>query len=290
MNDGIRSINRGIDLNMKYRPLVVAVMSGKGGVGKTVVSYNLAYNTASEGCRTLLIDADWNFGDLHIHANISPVASLADAVDGTMTFDEVITEINDNLHLIASPAVKEIDRGFDKDRLTDFFAGIRVTASQYGYVIIDTSPAGLDILIPIAGTADINFLVLVPELTSIADTYGLFKYLVGSVGNMSAAVIVNRAESSNDAEYITGKLSYLTDKFLGTPLSGGTYIPEDRQVRRALAAQKPLLIAAPESPAARGLVELHKLLLQGQLRGSIRQAIIEPADINDETIVADIKE
>jgi flagellar biosynthesis protein FlhG len=282
-------LNR-LEDNTGRRPAIVSVLSGKGGVGKTVVSYNLAHVAARNGMKTLVVDADWNFGNLHILGNVSAEITLADTAYGAVSLSEAVIVISDNVHLLASPAAREIDREFDREVVSRWFAGFREAAGQYDLIVIDTSTGVLELVVDVAAVSDFSLLVSVPELTSIADTYGLFKYLTGKIGEIEAGVVVNRTETPNDGEYIISRLSLLTEKFLGRPLSGGVYLPDTRQVRQSIEMQKPVLMTAPDSDISWGFCGLYKLLCQNALVGQAESSNISRANINEETIEADIKE
>jgi flagellar biosynthesis protein FlhG len=272
------------------KPHMVSLLSGKGGVGKSTVAFNLAAVLAEADEKCLLIDTDWYFGNQHILANITPRGTLLDCIGNRNDTKEAITEVNPNLHLIASPSCAVDPQEFEAGSFAHFIADTHALFHNYDFIIIDT-PSGLIDLIRLAAcTSDTNIIVVNPELTSIADSYGLFKYLAKCNKNIAVHLLINRVTNSNDHEYIYQKLAVTAERFLGILPYDGGYLLADDAIVSSVAQQKPLIGMAPASPAMDGLLFLRNLLRYERGHGVEFNRINLTENINSQKILADIKE
>jgi len=270
-------------------PIVVAVLSGKGGVGKSVIAYNVAAIIAHGGHRCLIIDCDWNFGNQHILANIVPRITLTDLIHDVGTH-KYAAEINERLHLIAAPSAGETVEPYNNENFARFLGGMKEQLGDYDYIILDTPSGVIDIIALAAGASDFNLIIANPELTSIADTYGLFKYLIHSNSRISAHILLNRVDCEEDYRYVYEKLTFLTQRFLDRiPFDAG-YLLDDRHVIESVAKQKSLIEIYPDSAAVRHLSKLCKILTGQGVFGGMHKETTERANINKEITLADIKE
>jgi len=274
----------------KRGPHLVSLLSGKGGVGKSTIAFNLAATMAEADEKCLLIDTDWYFGNQHILANVTPRGTLLDVTGNRNDAEKAITEVNNNLHLIASPSCAVDPQDFEAGSFAHFAADIRSLFHVYDFVILDT-PSGLIDLIRLAAcTSDTNIIVVNPELTSIADSYGLFKYLAKCNKNIAVHLLINRVTNSNDHEYIYQKLAVTADRFLGILPYDGGYLLEDDAIVASVAQQKPLIGLAPPSPAMDGLLSLRNLLRGERANRAEYNRVNLSGNINSQRILADIKE
>lgn len=271
------------------QPSVVSILSGKGGVGKTILAYNLAVVLAHEGNRCLIVDCDWNFGNVHILANVFPDLTVAEVMQDETLKGEALISLTKQLDMVASPAAGESTSEFSNHRFTSFLTRIRQLFDRYEVVIMDTPSGSLDIITAAANASDLNIIVINPELTSIADGYGLFKYLVQSNSGILAHIFINRAECETDYEYIYQKFTVLAERFLQrTPLNAG-YLLDDRHVIESVAKQRPLIEIDDSSASVKRLSKLCKLLTRERLSRGLRSKPIRQQDINSKKALADIK-
>ena len=268
-------------------PKLVSVLSGKGGVGKSVIALNLAERTAHLGYRTLLVDADFSCGNLHILANADPADGLDAFASGQKSLTNATVKINDNLALLARSGSGPIEALVSVSALAGLAAGLRSQAHIYDVVVIDHGSGITTSAAVFAASSDINLLVLAPELTSIADCYGLCKYLYQSDRTIDCRLLFNRIVTDSEAEYIWTRFRAMTEQFLGQIPGLAGALPEDASVRQSVAAQSPISSVAPDSPVLRAIENVISNL--GWIVSS-QTAPIQTREINIVTASADIRE
>ncbi|MDH4155877.1 MAG: AAA family ATPase [candidate division Zixibacteria bacterium] len=273
------------------RPRVISFLSGKGGVGKSVLSFNAATILAAAGDRkVLLVDADFTAGNLHILANRAPEHGIGHFMGGCMSLGEAVTKADDNLDFLAStwngPAVDQADVTGSATTMNR----LREQGAKYDFILVDHGSGISSAAIVMAHGSDINVLVLVPELTSISNCYGLFKTLVETNSNIDCRLLLNRAMMVEEAEYIHNKFLALTEKFLGQAPPFIGYLFDDDIYRRSIASQRPVLEIDPNSQAVQGLRDLCAKLTGDQNGPAGRIDITTQREINNHKAMADIRE
>jgi flagellar biosynthesis protein FlhG len=216
------------------RPLTVAVTSGKGGVGKSVISLSLALKYASDGIRTLLIDADLGLGNQHILTGQSPVFTMEDVLSSACKPEEAALQIADNLSLL--PA----SNGFGDN---DWSLGLNVAGmkenlewlkTNFDLLIVD-SGAGISSKVTTAAKlSDIVLLVTTPDLAAVADSYAVAKYLVTSDPSTRIGIVVNRADTDNEGSHTAENVRQMMIKFLRYDVPATTHVCEYAALRSIL--------------------------------------------------------
>ncbi|MCX6834904.1 MAG: AAA family ATPase [candidate division Zixibacteria bacterium] len=251
----MNKLGNGVNKSERFpvTPKLVSVLSGKGGVGKSVIALNLAERTAHLGYRTLLVDADLSFGNLHILANVDPADGLDAFAREQKNLSDATVRINDNLALLARSESGPVDELASTQALAALAAKLRSETNRYDLVVIDHGSGITTSATVFANASDINLLILAPELTSIADCYGLCKYLYQSNRAIDCRLLFNRIASDSEAEYVWTRFRAMAEQFLGqTPGLAGA-LPEDASVRQSVAAQSPISAVAPDSPLLRAM-------------------------------------
>jgi flagellar biosynthesis protein FlhG len=275
---------------LEKAPFIVSVLSGKGGVGKSVITFNLAALMASQGDRCLIIDADWYFGNQHILCNLVPEHSLIDILNDHASAASSIINVRENLDLIASPSAVQAECDFDGPSFVRFVASMRNLFAQYNFVFIDVASGFSELILLAANGADMNLIVLNPELTSISDGYGLFKYLLKSNRKITAHFLNNRVKETSEYDYIIQKLTVLSQKFLKTiPFDAG-YLLEDKLVVESVALQKPLIDLASEGSIIDRFREVAKIINIEKDENMVISRDGLTKYLNSENLLADIKE
>ncbi len=272
------------------KPFVVSVISGKGGVGKSTVIYNLATVMAQAGSDCLVIDADWYFGNQHILGNFVPRLTLSDVIENHDYSQEAIIAVQPHLFFIASPSVSGEEIEFNDAKFARFLAEMRELYASFDFIFIDTPSGMVNLLNLAANASDINLIVLNPELTSISDAYGLFKYLTRSNRKIPVHLLLNRVQNNSEASFIYQKLSALSERFLGHYPNNAGYLLEDKAIIEAVARQKSLFEMDPNGPAMERFLYLCNLLWKEKTGVDRFEETKQAAKINTPMVLADIKE
>lgn len=260
------------------RPTLVSVLSGKGGVGKSVIAFNLSERLSSFGHQTLLVDADSTCGNIHILANVEAERGFQQFAGGSpLTQCECV--LSDRLSIVASGSTPTEAPGIDVSQAARVIERLRQEAVQYDFVVIDHGSGVSDTATVMAHGSDVNLLVLIPELTSIADCYGLYKYLLSANGSIDCRLLVNRIVSDDEAEYVQSKFFTVTSRFLGRLPGYSGFLSESALIRQSVARQLPIAGLEPEAPI---LQQLNAIV--GDLVGRSQTSTTDP-DYTEETTI-----
>ncbi len=240
---------------------VISVLSGKGGVGKSVIAFNLAHQLAEGGARILLVDGDQSCGNLHILAGVHPKVGVLQYRSGLLSLAESVSPFADDFDLLAQTTNSPSDDAA-VIATAEFVGALRRDSASYDAIIIDYSSGISQSATVMAHGSDLAVLVLVPELTSIADVYGLYKYLIQANRNLECRLLINRCESIDEARYIRNKLFAATDRFLGRMPGFAGWLPEDAAVRKSVAIQRPVSAVNSGSPFVQGLNNIARVVLR----------------------------
>ncbi|MDE6761106.1 MAG: MinD/ParA family protein [Lachnospiraceae bacterium] len=235
---------------------VIAVTSGKGGVGKTSISVNLALQLQEMGKKVVILDADFGLANVEVMLGIRPRYNLADLIFNNKSIEEIITEGPMGIGFISGGSGVQDLVNLDKESLKKLIAKLVKLDSLYDIVIIDTGAGISDSVVEFVLSSPEVLLVVTPEPTSITDAYSLLKAVNRKKefdrGQKSIKVITNRVESTREGQEIYDKIRIVVSKFLNIQLEYIGYIPQDKKIAAAVIEQKPVFISAPNSePAVR---------------------------------------
>ncbi len=232
------------------------VTSGKGGVGKTTLSVNLAVELASRGLRTMLVDADLGLANAHILMGVRPSLTLTDYLEDRCSVSEILAEGPCGLKLISGgQGIKEmadLDAGGRK-RILDAILDLRAYADV---IIIDTGAGVSSTVTDFVEAADQTIVVTNANFTAIANAYGIIKVVTQDGYKQPIHLVVNRARSPEEAEQVCEKLTGCTQKFLEMEISYLGLVPEDPRVNRAIQKRTPFTQLFPDSTASQYMKKL----------------------------------
>ena len=250
--------------SLPLKPLgkVLAVTSGKGGVGKTFVSANLAAALARRGLRVLVLDADLGLANLDVVLNLYPKTTLHDVFTGKAKLDEAIIKAPGGFSvLLAGSGMVEYSRLTPEVR-DEFLRVMESLVPRFDVVLLDTGAGISDVVLFAVSLASEILLVVTPEPTSLTDAYATIKVLVGQQKRQNIRLIVNQTARLGDGRAITVQLQQVVDRFVpgepGKPvkLIHMGDIPADPSVRQAVMRRQLLMTTSPGCPASLSLVQL----------------------------------
>jgi flagellar biosynthesis protein FlhG len=251
-------------LVVPLKPLgkVLAVTSGKGGVGKTFVSANLAAALAKRGHRVLVLDADLGLANLDVVLNLYPKVTLHDVFTGKAKLEEAIVRAPGGFSvLLAGSGMVEYSRLTPEVR-DDFLRIMEGLIPHYDIVLLDTGAGISDVVLFAVSLASEVLVVATPEPTSLTDAYATIKVLAAQQKRQNIRMVINQTARLGDGRAITTQLQQVLDRFVktdpGRPLRlihmGD--IPSDPSVRQAVMRRQLLMLSTPGCPAAMAISQL----------------------------------
>ncbi|BCS87403.1 MinD/ParA family protein [Pseudodesulfovibrio sediminis] len=232
-------------------PMVLSVTSGKGGVGKTNMSVNLAYSLSAAGKNVILLDADLGLANVDVILGVAPKLNLFHLFHENMTIDKILYETPYGFRILpASSGVSDMV-SLDTGQKLDLLDAMDTLDDKIDYFIVDTGAGINDNVLYFNLAVQERLLVITPEPTSLTDAYALIKVLKLHHGVERFRVLVNMVKDKKTAKDVYIKLLNACDHFLdGISLDLVGFIPFDPNVRNAVIAQTPFCHKFPKTPAS----------------------------------------
>jgi flagellar biosynthesis protein FlhG len=229
---------------------MVAVTSGKGGVGKTSIACNLAIALALRGARTTLVDLDMGLANADLLLNVRPRYTLAHALRGHRTLEEVRLDGPAGVALIpGSSGQDELANlsAIERRHLASWLERLR----RGNDVVVLDCGAGISVnVVGFALVADVVLVVTTPQPTALADAYAMVKTLVRHRATGRVELFVNQATRRAQAEGAYDRLATVARRFLDYEVAYGGYMLQDTGVEEAVTHRSPFVLRSPESGAS----------------------------------------
>lgn len=244
------------------RARILAVTSGKGGVGKTFVSANLAAALARRGERVLVLDADLGLANLDVVLNLYPKITLHDVFTGKASLDDAILPAPGGFSvLLAGSGLVEYSQLTSevREKLLEI---IETVAPRYDRILLDTGAGISDVVLYAVSLAAEVMVVATTEPTSLTDAYATIKVLATQQKRAKLQLVVNQVSKLGEGRIVRGQLQQVVDKFVTPTLPEGSpplklellgEIPIDKAVRDAVQRRQLLLETLPGCEAAKGI-------------------------------------
>ncbi len=243
-------------------PRVICITSGKGGVGKTNITANLAYCLARRGQRVMILDADLNLANIDVLLGLTPRYNLQHVFAGERTLEEILVQGPGNIRILpGSSGILELATLTESQKLY-FLDEMERLGADLDYLLVDTAAGINENVVYFNLAAHERIVVLSPEPTSLTDAYALVKVLSNRYDVKRFRILVNCAGGEKEALGVFRKLSMVADRYLDTiSLDYLGFLPRDEHLPRAVREQKLVCEAYPRSAIATAVQSLAENLL-----------------------------
>ena len=243
----------------RARPIqVMAVTSGKGGVGKTNISVNLALAMTYADKEVMLMDADLGLANVDVLLGLHPMYNLSHVISGEQPLEDAVVKGPGNLKIIpAASGIQEMAR-LSRDKHAALIRAFSDLGHGLDVLIVDTAAGIADSVIDFTTAAHEIIVVVCDEPASITDAYALIKVLSRDYGRHRFRVLVNLTDNSRQGKALYLKLLKVTDKFLDVCLDFMGAIPRDSFLLKAVQHQRAVVDVYPASQSAMAFKSLAK--------------------------------
>ncbi len=265
----MRDQAEGLRLKIKssHRPeaKVIAIVSGKGGVGKSNFSLNFAINLSRKGHNVLLFDMDIGMGNIDILMGLSSRTTFIDIFEPLVSIQDIIKQGPEGIDYIPGGSGLSTLFKFDAPKLNYLLNQLELLSDKYEYIIFDMGAGINEESLQFLLSVHEIFVITTPEPTSMTDAYSMMKFICSreEKENADFYLVVNRAQSSEEGVRTLTRLSDVMKKFLEKEIVKLGFLPDDRSVTRAVGSQIPFSLFDPKSKISLSLSDLTENYLNG---------------------------
>jgi flagellar biosynthesis protein FlhG len=247
---------------------VITVTSGKGGVGKSSISVNLAIALSRLGHRVIILDADFGLANVEVMLGIRPQYNLADLMFRGKNLSDIITVGPENIGFISGGSGIQELTNLTRDQIVYLIQKLVELDEKADIIMVDTGAGIADSVLEFVAASSEVLLVATPEPTSITDAYALLKTLNRktdvTLQDTVIKMVANRIDSYEDGKELYDKLSLVVNKFLNLKLEYLGALPQDPSVSKAVMKQKPAIALYPNSQFSKTLTSFASILCENK--------------------------
>lgn len=252
---------------------VLAVTSGKGGVGKSNISANLSIILSQQGKRVALFDADLGLANIDVILGVTPRYNLTHVVSGEKNLNEVLVEGPAGLKVIAGGSgVHELAQ-LNLEQIDKLTSNLSLLEEEMDLILVDTGAGLSKSVLNFVLAADEIIVVTMPEPTAIADAYGVIKAIFHHNQEAKVNLIINRVTNQKEAEKVAERIIQVCNQFIGKEIHWLGYVVEDTKISQAVRSQQPLVLAYPRCLASQCLQRIAEMINNNFLAGEKKMEV-----------------
>jgi len=238
------------DFNKNKLAKLIAITSGKGGVGKTNFILNLAIAMSIRGKKVLLVDADMNLSNIDVLLGVYPEFTLANLLDDDITAEKLLLEGPRGIKILSASSgdfmIMQNQKKFQQ-ALIQVYMDMR---KEFDYILVDTGAGITDYTLDFLFPAEKIVVITTPDPTAITDAYAMIKILYFRAKNPNISLVINMVQTEEEAKNIYNKINLIVQHFLNKTVNYYGCILLDNNIKEAVREQVPLIIKRPRSTAS----------------------------------------
>ena len=236
---------------LKKKTRIITVASGKGGVGKTNMSVNMALAYARIGKKVVVMDADLGLANVNVMLKMIPKFSLYHVIRKQKSMKEILVETEYGISIVPGASGFSKIANLTEDERQNFIEELN-TLQNADIIIIDTSAGVHSNVLDFIAAADDVVIITTPEPTAITDAYGLIKIIATEIDNlnMSLKLVVNSVHNVAEAKAVAERMTTIAGQFLNLKLEYLGFVYDDNAVSQAVLRQRPFMVEAPRCKAS----------------------------------------
>lgn len=245
-------------------PKTIAVVSGKGGVGKSNLSLNFSISLATKGNKVLLFDMDMGMGNLDILMGKTSEVTIVDFFEGSISLKDAVMDGPNGLKYIAGGSGLSHLVGLDVDLVDKFTEELSGLFNEYDYVIFDMGAGITDGTLKFILSVQEIVVITTPEPTALTDGYAMMKHIHRMDSTIPFYVVINRVQSEKEGQQIFSRLSKVVKSFLEREIIFLGNVPDDRLLQQAVRSQIPFILYSEKAQASKALKDISERYTEGQ--------------------------
>ena len=259
------------DLSRSSQKRIIAITSGKGGVGKTNLSVNLAIGLTGLGKRVMLMDADLGMANIDVILGVTPKYNLYHVLKGQRSIEEIVIEGPRGVKVIAGGSGISELANVGSEQRTRFIESMDELEDDFDIFLVDTSAGITDNVMGFLMAANEVIVVTTPEPTAITDAYGIISTLssMQKKDKSNAKLIVNRVKSKQEGRVVAERIKTVAKQFLSIYVENLGIIYDDASVGEAVKKRQPFILSYPHSKASACVNDLANKLVNQPFNGSM---------------------
>ena len=248
MEEQLSELRMAMGKSESHKTRIIAITSGKGGVGKTNIAINMAIAYAQLGKSVILIDGDMGMANVNVLLNIVPQYNLMQVINRQKKMSEIVLDTEFGIKFIAGANGFSKLANLSKEDL-DAFAKEFASLSNADIIIIDTGAGIANNVLQFVAAADEVYIVTTPEPTAITDAYGIIKIITTELVDreLNLRLLVNRVHSAEEGKRISDRIITIVGQFLNFKVDYIGFIYDDPVVQASVIRQKPFMVVNPTS-------------------------------------------
>lgn len=242
--------------NQKKQAKTIAVVSGKGGVGKSNFTINFALKLIEKRKSVLIIDLDIGMGNIDILMGLQARHSIVQMYENHLSIHDIIEVGPNSISYISAGSGLSTVFNMDEEKLNYFLDQYNEIASEYDYIFFDMGAGATHESLAYILAADECILVTTPEPTSMMDGYAMIKHIHNKNTQLPFYLLINRADSIKEGKQVINKLQKVTSTFLAKQITALGVLPDDKKVSKAVISQIPFVLYDPLTQASRAIEQI----------------------------------